>query len=129
MDLLDIHDSNISSFTSILESFGLNQIINSPTRITEISASLIDFIIISEERKFSDSGALSLINISDHELVFGHLLFYLPRNVEILTSYRNIKNIDVELIYDHVRSIPWKNIYDTDNIDIELINIQIISNV
>ena len=45
------------------------------TRVTLNTVSLIDYIVLSEERSFSKCDTVSLPNISNHELVFVHLHF------------------------------------------------------
>ena len=56
-------------FRRILCSYGLKNIINSPTRITSDSKSLIDLIVTSQSAKVQTSGS-SALGISDHHLIF-----------------------------------------------------------
>ena len=56
-------------FRRILCSYGLKNIINSPTRITSNSKSLIDLIVTSQSAKVQTSGS-SALGISDHHLIF-----------------------------------------------------------
>ena len=51
------------------------------------------------------------VNISDHELVYACVCYNKKSTVAVPITYRDIKNINLELLYTHVRSIPWKNIY------------------
>ena len=53
----------------ILCSYGLKNIISSPTRITANSKSLIDLLITSQPSKIQTSGSIDL-GISDHHLIF-----------------------------------------------------------
>lgn len=53
----------------MLCSCGLKNIINSPTRITANSKSLIDLVITSQPSKIQTSGSIDL-GISDHHIIF-----------------------------------------------------------
>ena len=55
-------------FRRILCSYGLKDIINSPTRIKSDSKSLIDLIVTSQPAKVQTSGSIDF-GISDHHLV------------------------------------------------------------
>ena len=54
---------------SILEVFGLHQLITKPTRVTKNSKSLIDLCITNSPDRIVDSGVIPL-GISDHSLVY-----------------------------------------------------------
>lgn len=117
IDFLNVNSSATIHFMNLLDSLGLKQIVNNPTRITLNSASLLDYIILSEERSFSKCDTVSLPNISDHELVFVHMSFQIQGGQAIPRTYRDIKNIDENILYEHLQAIPWRNIFDIDNID------------
>jgi endonuclease/exonuclease/phosphatase family metal-dependent hydrolase len=53
------------SLTEMMSDLNLKQIIESPTRITDISQSLIDVILVSSPNTVRDSGVLNC-TISDH---------------------------------------------------------------
>ena len=57
------------NITSIINSFGLNQIIDSPTRITQYSTSLIDLILVSDSLKCTDKGTIEPF-CSDHHAIY-----------------------------------------------------------
>ena len=66
----DSNDSHLGKrFKRILCSFGLKNIINSPTRTTFDSKSLIDLIVTTQPAKIQTSGSIDL-GISDHHLIF-----------------------------------------------------------
>ena len=67
---LDSNESHFGKrFKRILCSYGLNNIIDSPTRITLDSKSLIDLIVTSQPAKIQISGSIDL-GISDHHLIY-----------------------------------------------------------
>nr|CAH7726697.1 unnamed protein product [Callosobruchus chinensis] len=104
-------------FNNLIESCGLMQIINSPTRVTSNSATLLDLILITENIQATKVGTLPVNNVSDHELVYADILVSHRNDSHNALTYRNIKNIDLELLQDHLKSIPWDNIYDKYDID------------
>ena len=55
--------------TNILDIYGLSQLITEPTRITQVSKSLIDLCITNSPEKVSNFGVFHL-GISDHSPVF-----------------------------------------------------------
>ena len=117
LDLLNINNSYIKKFNSLLSSTGLNQVIESPTRVTGNSSTLIDFVITSEFVQLKESGTVSVSDVSDHELVFADILCNLNKTKETAQVYRNFKQVNEVLLYDQLRSIPWNNIFDMPSIE------------
>ena len=62
--------------TNITDIYGLNQLINEPTRITENSANLLDVVFTNCPDNVVCSGVLH-VGISDHSLVYMHIANYL----------------------------------------------------
>ena len=48
---------------------GLSQLIDVPTRVTDLCASIIDLIMVTDQDKISQSGVLG-IGLSDHMLIY-----------------------------------------------------------
>ena len=118
IDLINVNSLATKNFMNLLESLGLKQIVNNPTRVTLNTTSLLDYIILSEERSFSKSDTVSLPNISDHELVFVHVYFPPIQGSQGLSgTYRDINNDDENILYEHLHAIPCRNIFDIDNVD------------
>ncbi|XP_030759775.1 uncharacterized protein LOC115885127 [Sitophilus oryzae] len=116
IDLFDTSNTVVSSYNNILESAALNQIINEPTRISKTGISLIDHIIVSNHIKVSRSGTESL-DLSDHEMVFAIFEFLTKINKPRPCQFRSLKNINIQLLTDHLCSIPWRNMYDYRDVD------------
>ena len=62
-------DHSTRVLTGITDIFGLNQLINEPTRITQLSSTTIDLIFTNEPDKIVCSG-VSHVGISDHSLIY-----------------------------------------------------------
>ena len=58
-----------NKYKEFISTFGIKQIISSPTRVTCNTSSLIDHVLTNVEEKISQSGVLD-IGISDHQLIF-----------------------------------------------------------
>lgn len=61
-----------NDFLSILESYGFLNIINEPTRVTSVSATLLDLFITNTDKSVSSCGALAS-DISDHLPIFAFI--------------------------------------------------------
>nr|CAI5824394.1 unnamed protein product [Callosobruchus analis] len=116
IDLLNsTHATNL--FSNLLDSSGLIQVIKEPTRVTKNSATLLDFILISDNISISKVGSVPCYHISDHELVYVDVSVSRNKAVNNMKTYRDIKNMNLSVLYDELQSIPWRNVYDIDNID------------
>nr|CAI5832323.1 unnamed protein product [Callosobruchus analis] len=115
-DLLNFASSDAKYVIDIFESFGMKQLIKHPTRITANTATLIDYIVSSNEDIVSDAGTIHVAGVSDHELVYCLIDFRLKSNVTFVTT-RNFKALNYDQFKSDLRSIPWKNIYDLSDVD------------
>ncbi|VEN54497.1 unnamed protein product [Callosobruchus maculatus] len=62
-DLLNFASSNSKYIIDIFESFGMKQLIKQPTRITANTATLIDYILTSNEDIVSDAGTIHVVGV------------------------------------------------------------------
>nr|CAI5861893.1 unnamed protein product [Callosobruchus analis] len=58
IDLLDFESAEANYVTDIIEGFGKKQLVKQPTRITENTATLIDYMVVSNEEIVSDVGTI-----------------------------------------------------------------------
>nr|CAI5829044.1 unnamed protein product [Callosobruchus analis] len=115
-DLLNFASSDAKYVIDIFESFGMKQLNKHPTRITANTATLIDYIVSSNEDIVSDAGTIHVAGVSDHELVYCLIDFRLKSNVTFVTT-SNFKALNYDQFKSDLRSIPWKNIYDLSDVD------------
>ena len=71
-------DHNVKQLNYICEIYQLQQLINSPTRFTESSNTLIDIIITNMTSRIVTSGVIH-IGISDHRLRYAVRKFSIPQ--------------------------------------------------
>ena len=62
-------DKNTVLLTSLADVYGLHQLINNPTLVTDTSSTLIDVIFTNCSDKVACSG-VSRVSLSDHSLVY-----------------------------------------------------------
>ena len=83
-----------------MDIYGLEQMINEPTRITDKSSTLIDLCITNSPANVVNSGVLHL-SISDHSLV------YMVRKAH----YRSLKNFSRENFLRDLELKQWSNVH------------------
>ena len=116
INLLNIPNPVVDNFYSVLETFNLKQIIEVPTRVTEISESLLDLIIVSMEEDIVEIGVLEN-DSSDHHLIHCTLKVCDVKSGPRIFSYRNFKNFDYEKFEFDLFEIPWYIIFDLNSVD------------
>lgn len=109
-------DSKHIKFNSLLESYGLHQLINAPTRITKNTSSLLDLIIVSDPKIFLSHGVVD-VHISDHSLIYCQLLVPVLPIMSETRIYRDFSNFNYEQFCVDIQQITWGDIFQMDNID------------
>ena len=94
----------------------LVQLIDSPTRTTEKSATCIDHIFISQALTHSESGVLPS-GISDHDVIFTTLTARATRTSHRISNTRNYKSLVESDFLSDLRTIDWTEIESHDEIE------------
>lgn len=116
IDCLNLTSPSTDYFLQFLDSVGLKQIIEQPTRLTRTSATLIDLILVSNDSLINDKGVVDC-GFSDHDLVyFTFRVGGLPR-LPAFRSYRDFKNVDWELFNAELTGIPFHRIFYMSDIN------------
>nr|CAI5860790.1 unnamed protein product [Callosobruchus analis] len=116
IDLLDFESAKARYVTDIIEGFGMKQLVKQPTRITENTATLIDYIVVTNEEIVSDVGTIHAAEVSDHELIYCIIDIIVKQKQSFVTT-RNFKNLNYYQFQSDMQSIPWSNIYELNNAD------------
>ena len=94
--------------------------IDSSTRITNSSQSLLDVFITSTPEKIISSGVVHL-GISDHSLIYAIRKLNTRVNTKAqghnFLEFRNFKNFDAARFLDDLHDVPWEDIRYKRNID------------
>ena len=111
------HHSNTKNFLDLMYSLGFYPLIDKPTRITDISATLIDHIFRNELRHNITCGIL-FIDISDHLPIFALCEYQIRRNTKMDTQYTRVINKDtITLLIQDLSLQSWddiSNLYDVN---------------
>ena len=116
IDLLKVHDSETRMLCASLDSLGLYQIIDQPTRIAGLTSTLIDHILVSN-RDLVISVNVESAQISDHELISCLINIKIDKPKIQFKTVRNFKNLNPQQFYADLRSIPCRNMYDLGSVD------------
>lgn len=105
---------NKAKIIDILDIYGVDQLINEPTRITATSANLIDICFTNAPTNVVKSGVIHL-SISDHSLIYLirkiHHIRQGPRTIEI----RSLKGFNRENFLRDLEQKPWENVYCSED--------------
>ena len=106
-------DSDTRKLLTITDVYGLQQLITEPTRITETSATLIDFIFTNCPDKVLCSGVRH-IGISDHSMVYVYRKLAINGQSKGHT-YRNFRSFNRDKFRSDVASQDWDHINNSSN--------------
>ena len=99
------------SYKNILNMFNLKQLINTPTRVTPTSSTIIDHIICNNQDKISQSGVIST-GVSDHFLTFCTRKSHKEKvEKQNIVRIRSTKNYDKDVFIDKLNAIDWSSLY------------------
>ena len=102
-------DRSVKDFVDFMYSFGLFSLVNKPTRITEISATLIDTIFTNCIQNEFSSGIICS-DISDHMPIFcvkkGSVVTSVKRDGQVMK--RSINDERISRFKQHLAEISWQ---------------------
>ena len=101
-------DANTHRLLEISDLYGLKQLINEPTHVTESSSTLIDLIYTNYADRVGWAG-VSHIAIGDHSLVYVYreVSSDLPSQGHSSISYRNFRKFDRENFRNEFSQQDW----------------------
>ena len=110
------YDNDTRKLVSITDTYGLQQVITEPTRITPTTTTLIDVIFTNCPDRVVCSGVRH-ISISDHSLVFAYRKLSINRTSRghNVITYRNFRKFNWENFRNDVASQSWDQIYCSTN--------------
>lgn len=103
--------------TTCFQSYGLQLMLNEPTRITDNSATLLDPIFLNDPEICEVAGTYNADSFSDHLLVYCQLFFKVPKKPNKSVTYRDFKHMNYESLHSDLFLIDWENILYFDNIN------------
>ena len=97
--------------------YGLKQLVNSATRITDHFSTLIDIILTTEPLNIIKVGTI-LPGLSDHDMVGCIRKINKAKYKPKVIYSRNYKNYDSAKINNELESLTWDKIYESGDPDI-----------
>jgi hypothetical protein len=94
--------------------YQLEQLINEPTRVMRMSATLIHLIFTNKKENIVKSGVIHL-GISDHSLIFAIRKFCTPKFRQNVRYVRNFKNFNAMDFLNDLSQMPWENVAQYEN--------------
>lgn len=118
IDLLRPDTVEARRVAAALDGLGLHQVIDHATRITDDTATLIDYILTTDIQRVSDVSISSIPSeVSDHELIHCKVKYLSKKPPPCYKTARDFKHLNYTRFSDDLKSIPWNNIYDLHDID------------
>ena len=115
INVLNTNRPDVIKYLNILSQFNLHQIINTPTRSTDVTQTLIDHIIVSDTELVKHSGVLPCPSISDRDGPYALLNIRSPRYEPRFKIIRDEKNFDRSHFIKDVANLPFSIIYGIDD--------------
>ena len=115
-DMLKPDQGNSTKLIDIATEFGLDQLITSPTRVTERSSTLIDLLYTVNTDLFTHYGCLDL-SISDHSLIYGVTSLVSYRQAHCCKYIRCFGKCDTDSLLNDLDVAPWSVMESFDDVD------------
>ncbi|KAG5883949.1 hypothetical protein JTB14_015574 [Gonioctena quinquepunctata] len=93
------------------EAYGMSIMNNEPTRVTEISSTLIDIIAFTNKNMVVSTHTRNADDISDHCLVYCLLQYKVNKPQQHFKTHRDYKYFVYDDFLDDLRLMPWVSVY------------------
>ena len=116
---LDDDSSHARSWIDVLSSVNHTQLVNTPTRVSKNSATLIDHAFSNRICNISKI-TIPKLSISDHYpicLTRKTFTKFNSNSSHKVISYRSLKHFDPNIFLDELASLPWDSVDTCDTID------------
>ena len=118
-NLLNSESPDSRALTDFCRSFNLIQMINSPTRVTEETESLIDVIITSTPKQIKTTEVMHC-SVSDHDLIYATLELKKARPKPVYITTRSFKHYNSASFSCDISQAPWSVAEIFDDVDAQL---------
>ena len=109
-------NSSTTKLEELALEYGLVQVINCSTRVTETTESLIDLMYTSAPDSFKKVGCEE-VALSDHGLIYGILVNSQQKQQQCFRLVRCLNKCDVEVLLADLNQAPWLVMESFDDID------------
>ena len=101
-----IESSNKNTLNEIFDIYGLDRLIQEPTRVTESSSSLIDLCL-------TNNSGVTHLSISDHSLIYVVRKAYYVQTDAKMIEARTMRNFNSENFLNDLNQQPWAVLIET----------------
>lgn len=122
-NIILLGDVNVNLFnlpnciSDCFDSYGFEQIVNSATRITPQSATLLDPIFVNCPELISNVTTKNADLISDHECVECEVNVPKFEFHQKFVTYRNFRNFNHQSFLEELHEMPWYHLINLNNVD------------
>ena len=109
-------DPGAKALVNFCRSYNLSILINTPTRVTETSKSILDVILASDTRQVQTATVMES-SISDHELIYVTLRLKKARSKPIYITTRSFKHYSPIDFNNDVSLAPWSIVDVFDDVE------------
>ncbi|PFX14453.1 hypothetical protein AWC38_SpisGene21387 [Stylophora pistillata] len=104
------------SLMNFCRMFSLNQMVSSPNRVTDSTATLLDVIITSNLNKIRDVKIIES-SVNDHDLVYAILRLKKQRPKPVYITTRCFKHYQTKAFFTDIEQAPWSvlDVFDDVN--------------
>ena len=102
---------------NLTDPFDLKQMINTPTRITETSSTLIDLMFVSKSENVLVSGACAAPGVSYHFITYAAYKVQKEKFKPQIVTQRSFKNFDKEAFLENAEMLPWENTLSVSDVN------------
>ena len=107
---------------------GLTQIINDPTRVTNVTSSLLDHILVSNSDNIVDQGTID-VGFSDHKMIYCiRKITRKPVLGDNMVYVRSMKNYTKDVLVSHIEQATWDPVLKCNDTDVAWTNFEVIMN-
>lgn len=115
INLLKPECCQVRQYNNILSAFNLKQIVSKPTRMTPLSATLIDHMIINNNTKIAHTDVLPCETISDHDGPYAIINIKYDKFKPRYKMIRDERQFDRESFVSDFSNLPISVIYAIDD--------------
>ena len=109
-------NSHAPKLGMVMSEYGLEQLGNGPTRVTENSSTQIDLLFSMSSEVFQHVGSEDP-GLSDHSLIYGLLTCRVQGNKQELKKVRCLGKCDVEKLVSDLDAAPWSVMDALEDVD------------
>lgn len=119
INLFNINESTVSRMLDLFDTLNMTQLIESPTRVTATSSTLLDLLVADRNAQILKTGTFS-VEFSDHYVIHCKLNLKSDKNIKREFFTRTYKYFDYDNFAQDLYGISWQLIYDLPSADLKI---------